>query len=142
MAFLRKLSPFASLLLMMLGGACSSSTTDPVPAADASAATQGDAASTPVDAGTDAPVVACTAATAKPCDDCLQAGECHVTDNDCNDDPTCNAAENAWFICLCQARAGNGTTASCDSTFTTNGGGAKASVVVQCMRSKCAAVCF
>lgn len=145
----RNISKFASVLLLVLAAACSS-TTEPGPAADASAgdsaASDGsvpdtgspDAAST--DAGSDAPST-CTEATAKPCSDCLKATDCRTIDNDCNDDTTCNAAENAWYACLCFARAGTGTTATCDSTFTTSGG-SKASVVVQCMRDKCLTACF
>lgn len=133
--------------------ACSSESTSPTPAGDAGTGGAADGASTTdgaaatdgatgvSDAGGDASKKECNAATGKVCSDCHKAQGCNTVDNPCNDDATCNDAENAWFACICFAAAGTGTGTACDDTFKTSGG-ANANAVVDCVRSKCAADCY
>lgn len=87
----------------------------------------------------------CTAETGAACGTCHKGDKsitaCSTVDNSCNDDTTCNAAENAWFSCLCFAKGDAAASTKCDDTFKTNGG-SNAATVVTCLRGACTGTCY
>jgi hypothetical protein len=111
--------------------------------ADATADADGGAAmeaGVPRDAA-EASVSACTNESGRRCAECHKTGECRAIDNPCNEDSKCNAAENAYFSCLCFAKVGTGAAVTCDDNFKAQGG-AKADPVIDCLRTNCTTQCY
>jgi hypothetical protein len=73
------------------------------------------------------------------CDGCFGNTDCHVIDNDCNDDPACNAKENAWQQCVCKSNHDATVEAACDADFSSYNATAK--LIVECAHTKCP-VCY
>jgi hypothetical protein len=135
--------PLLSALFLCVA-ACSSSETgggggDAAVADSASPTGDSGVAETSTGTGT------CTAETGAACGTCHKGDKgiasCGTVDNSCNDDATCNGAENAWFACLCFAKGDAAASTKCDDTFKTNGGSAAASVVT-CLRGACTGICY
>lgn len=134
--------------LFLCVAACSSNDTGEG-ASDAAAATDAasgsDAASNTDGGVADTGTSTCTAETGAACGTCHKGDKgiesCGTVDNNCNDDATCNGAENAWFACLCFAKGDAAASTKCDDGFKTNGG-ASATAVVTCLRGKCTGICY
>jgi hypothetical protein len=74
------------------------------------------------------------------CQSCFDSSNCHVVDNPCNDDTSCDPKENKWSGCICVAD-GNGTaSAQCDADFVAVNA-TEAQPIIDCVKQACP-VCY